>query len=245
MSGEPRRAGREDDREGQQEQDASAHLGLRRCEATRRRSARPPRSRRHKAPGPPVPALQDGLAGYPAGRAAGGPPARICRNGLSRISASAPPRSPVTTSSPSACGAPAHSVAALSSLTSPPPSQPRANSTAPPRNTASAQPAAPSAAGRRDRRRRDIKRPCRAEQQRQQVRDRQPPEILERGNRHHGRKEAQGKDLQDHTAPSTGSKRRRGRVGMRTGTAAAPASPGCGLRSRNYREGRLINDYRG
>jgi len=61
-------------------------------------------------------------------------------NGIRRNSASAPPSTPVSINNAGVPAGPAHSTAAVRSLTSPPPSQPRANSTAPTRNTARAQP---------------------------------------------------------------------------------------------------------
>src|SRR5437868_15400741 len=55
---------------------------------------------------------------------------------------SAPPKRPVNTSKDGVPAAPAHKVAAVNNLTSPPPRKPRANSAAPTMKTASAQPIA-------------------------------------------------------------------------------------------------------
>src|SRR5580700_7446240 len=117
-------------------------------------------------------------------------------NGINKNRASAPPNTPVRTSNAGVSAGPAHSVAAANNLTSPPPRNPRAKSTAPTRKTA---PERSKSAGEA-RSRREIHRPQHAEHNRQQVRNDQAPEILKGRRRHYDGERGQrdGVELHDH-----------------------------------------------
>src|SRR5580704_17344513 len=71
--------------------------------------------------------------------------AKCADGGISRNSPSAPPSTPVVASSAGVAPGPAHKVGTASSLTSPPPSQPREKHNAPARKTIRAQASAPNA----------------------------------------------------------------------------------------------------